>query len=130
MICIDSDCIIDFLKGEKKAVGIITSYKEEIATTEINVFEVYFGIYLRESVSQKEEDTADLFLSSIEMLSSNNGWGKQSAKLIADLAKQGRIIDKNDCFISSIMKANNCNKIITRNVKHFCRIKGIEIIPY
>jgi len=46
------------------------------------------------------------------------------------LGKQGRATDKNDCFTSSIMKANNCNKLITRNAKHFCQIKGIKDIPY
>ena len=39
MICLDSDCIIDFLKGKKEAVDLVRKYKEEVITTEINRFE-------------------------------------------------------------------------------------------
>ena len=55
MICLDSDCIIDFLKGKKEAINVINKYNEEIITTEINVFEVLFGIYLKKEVSEKQE---------------------------------------------------------------------------
>ena len=53
MIFIDSDCIIDFLKGKKEAVDIIKRYKEKIATTEINVFEGLFGVYLKKNINDK-----------------------------------------------------------------------------
>ena len=44
MICVDTSCIIDFLKNEKEAVNIIDKHKDELVTTDINVFEVFMGI--------------------------------------------------------------------------------------
>ena len=53
MICIDSDFIIDFLKGKQNAVETMGKYKESIVTTEISRFEVLFGIYIKNSNSDR-----------------------------------------------------------------------------
>ncbi len=130
MIFIDSDCIIDFLKGRKEAIEIIEKYKEEIVTTEINVFEVLLGIYLKKEFNEKEEQISKDFLNSVIKLPFDRMCGEISAKILASLMKKGEVIDENDCFIISIMIKNSCNKIITRNKKHFSRIKDIEVISY
>ena len=130
MICIDSDCIIDFLKGDEEAKYIISKYLGEIITTEINVFEIFFGIYLQKNVNKQEEESAKIFFDSIKTLSYGKSCGEYSANLLANLRKNGKVIEQNDCFIAAIMLANGCNKVITKNVKHFSRIEGIEIISY
>ena len=129
MIIIDSDCIIDFLKGKKEAVGVIEKYRDEVATTELNVFEVFFGIYKNKSISKRHECTAESFFDSILILHTD-GWGKHAAKIFTDLLRKGIVIEQNDCLIVAIMLASGCSKIITRNAKHFSRIAGIEIITY
>lgn len=129
MICIDSDCIIDFLKDKEEAVGVIAKYKGEIVTTEINIFEVFLGIYSLKREHEKEEELAESFFDSLEILGMD-GWGRKSAKIFANLIKQGKVIELNDCFIAATMIVSGCNKIITKNVKHFSRIEGIEVIPY
>jgi len=124
MICIDSDCIIDFLKGKKEAIEVIEKNKEELVTTEINVFEIFVG-----SCSIADEEKAVDFFNSLEILNTD-GWGYRAAKIFCNLLKKGEALDQNDCLIASIMLTNNCNKIITNNKKHFSRIKEIEIISY
>ncbi|MAF51348.1 MAG: PIN domain nuclease [Nanoarchaeota archaeon] len=128
MICIDTDCIIDFLKDKEGAVNFVDSYKDEIVTTEINVFEVFIGIYTKDD-HLREEESAIKFFDSIEILRIH-GWGMKAAEILANLIKNGNVIEENDCFIASIILLNGCNKIITRNEKHFSRIEGIEIIKY
>ena len=130
MICIDSDCIIDFLRGKVEAIKIIESYKEVLATTEVNVFEVFFGIYNIKNISEEEEKSASLFFANIPILSSDCGWGKKAAKLFSELIRDGKIIEQDDCIIASIMIKNDCNKIITNNKKHFTKIDNIEVIQY
>jgi predicted nucleic acid-binding protein len=127
MICIDSDCIIDFLKGKKEAIEIVNQYKDEIITTEINIFEVFFGVYSRK---QTEEESTGLFFGSMEILDSNKRWGIGAARILGNLIKEGRVIEQNDSLIASIMLSNDCNKIITKNEKHFSKIKGIEVMTY
>ncbi|MBI2672539.1 type II toxin-antitoxin system VapC family toxin [Candidatus Woesearchaeota archaeon] len=129
MICIDSDCIIDFLRGNKEAIEVIKKYKDEIATTEVNIFEIFSGIYLRDNISEREEEITKQFFTSLNILYID-GWGIKAAKIFSSLVKEGKMIDQNDCFISAIMLVNGCNRIITRNIKHFSRIKGIDVISY
>lgn len=130
MICLDSDCIIDFLKGKKEAIEVVNKYSNEVFTTEINVFEVLFGVYLKKNINQKEKFATKEFFDSIEVFSMESGCGEIASKLLTDLIKSGFVIDQNDCFIASIILNNGCNKIITRNKKHFSKIKGLKIIGY
>ena len=130
MICIDSSCIIDFLNGVENAKNIINKYLAEIATTEINVFEIFLGIYQQKKVNTQEETAAEAFFNEIVVLSYGIECGRNSARLLANLKKNGREIEQNDCHIASIMAINGCNKIITNNKKHFERINGIHIISY
>lgn len=130
MICIDSDCIIDFLKGKEQAVKIIRKYQEEAVSTEISVFEIFFGVYSKKNISENEELAAKNFFNSMEVLPFNQQCGEISSKILTSLIKGGNIIDQNDCFIASIMIKNGCDKIITKNEKHFSKIKGIKIIYY
>jgi len=130
MICIDSNCIIDFLNGRKEAEDIVSKYMGELATTEINVFEIFLGIYQQKNVDYQEETSAESFFNGITVLSYGIECGKNSAKLLANLKKSGITVDQNDCHIVSTMLVNGCNKILTRNKKHFSRFKDIEVISY
>jgi len=130
MMCLDSDCIIDFLKGKNDAINIIEKYKNEVITTEVSVFEIFFGIYLKKEIDENELITANNFFSSIEVFPFDGKCGHIAANILASLFKKGKSIEQNDCFIAAIMKKNKCDKIITKNEKHFSRIEGIKVINY
>src|SRR3989344_1454945 len=127
MICLDSDCIIDFLRGKEEAIRIVERHKEELVSTEINIFEVFFGIYNKRNMSDNERNVAKNFFNSIPILHFNEGCGELAAKILSNLLKEGKVIEQNDCFIAATIMENDCNKIITRNEAHYKRIKGIEI---
>lgn len=129
MICVDSDCLINFLKGKEAEIKIMSEYSDDIVTTEINRYEVFEGVYAKLHQKQNEFEETKNFFNSIIVLS-GSGWGLTAAKLFCELIKNGKEIDQNDCMIVAIMKANGCNKIITKNKKHFEQIEGIEVIPY
>ena len=130
MICADSDFIIDLLRGEKEAIDKLRKYGSNLVTTEISVFEVFYGIFSKKIISKHEDSSASSFFNDIDVLSLGQGAGKLSAKIYSDLVKKGKIIEQNDCLISSIMIKNDCDTILTRNVKHFKRIKGIKVEEY
>ncbi len=130
MICLDTTAIIDFLNGRQEIQSLIKKYKEYIITTEIAVFETFLGIYKKKIISQIEEDRARDFFNSIEVLPMKQGCGKIAAKILADLSKKGKTIGQNDCMMASIMIKNGHDTIITKNIKHFSKIKGIKIISY
>ncbi len=97
-------------------------------TTEINKFEVLFGIYLKKDIDEGERNTAKLFFDSLEVLAF--GCGEEAARILARLCSDGKIINQNDCFISAIMIKNGCKTILTKNKKHFERIEGLEVFSY
>ena len=131
MIFIDSDCIIDFLNGKETARKIIENYKvEELGTSQINVFEIFFGIFKRKKINENELISADNFFNSLTIFSFDQKCGKISARILSTLIKEGNIIDQNDCFIGSIMIKNGISSIISNNKKHFSRINGIKVITY
>ncbi|HLC63058.1 MAG TPA: type II toxin-antitoxin system VapC family toxin [Candidatus Nanoarchaeia archaeon] len=130
MICLDSDFLIDFLNDKKEAVEFLIKYHGDFVTTEINLFEVFDGIYYQKQVNKKEEELAKSFFKTLPTLSSQNGWGQAAAYLLSYLRKQGKEIEDKDCFIAAIMQVHGCSKIITRNVKHYSSIPGIQVISY
>ncbi len=131
-ICLDSTIIIDFLNGRKEAVNIIENYKskESFFTTEINVFEILVGIYLKKNINEDELVKAKDFFNTLDILPFDYGCGEEASLIYSALVKSARLIEQADIFISAIMKKNGYSKIISRNKDHFSRIEGIEVISY
>ena len=101
-----------------------------MATTELNLFEVYFGIHNKKVLNITEEKSADMLFESLLVLPFDNGCGKESSMIMAKLMKEGKMINQNDVLIAGILKKNNINSFITRNEKHFSNIKGLNVVTY
>ncbi len=132
VVCLDSDFIIDLLRGKPFAVDFFNKCKdsEDLITTEVSKFEIFSGIYLKKVLNEDEKSVASGFFDSLSTLPFDDSCGEIAAKIFASLSKSGNIIGQADMFIGAIMKKNECNKIITRNVKDYSRIDGIEVISY
>ncbi|MBS3136005.1 type II toxin-antitoxin system VapC family toxin [Candidatus Woesearchaeota archaeon] len=128
MICLDTCAIIDFLKMDSAVIKAIGNINDNISTTEISVHEVFLGIYLKGS--QKEITSTKQFMDSIEILPFDMPCGRESARIEAGLYRDGLTIEQNDCMIAACMLKHGCSKILTRNRKHFERIKGIKAVEY
>src|SRR3989344_5305550 len=76
------------------------------------------------------EEGAEEFFNSIYVFPFDNGCGEKSAKILARLKKEGKLIEQNDCFIAAIVLNKGIDGIITRNKEHFSKIKGLKIIGY
>ena len=102
----------------------------EIVSSELNSFEVFFGIFNKENVPKNELISSEKFFENIKVLAFDSQCGKIAAKLLTDLKKKGIEINQNDCLIATIMIKNGVDKIITRNKKHFERIKELKVLDY
>ncbi len=130
MICLDSDFIVDLLKRKQNAVMKFQSLKgEEIASTEINYFEVLYGIFIKKQISQAEEELAEQFFESITDMVFDHSSAYNAAKISTSLEKEGLTIELNDSLIAGICLSNNC-ALLTKNIKHFSRIKGLKVETY
>jgi len=130
MICIDSDCIIDFLKNRANAVGAVQKWKHEMVTTEISRFQVLFGIFNKPVVSERELNAAREFFSRLDVLPFNDNCGESAAELLAALRRRGEVIDEADCLIAASMKVHGCLRILSGNAKHFGRIPELSVVSY
>ena len=127
MVCIDTDILIDFLRNESTAVKKINELKDknvELSTTTINSFELLKGA-LRSKQKDAKEGTNKL-LNNLEILDFNFNASEEAAKIFEDLRLKGRLIDPLDLLIAAIVITNN-ETLMTRNVKHFERIKTLKL---
>lgn len=125
MIFLDTDIIIDLLKGKSYAKQIIGNHKEYMASTDINYFELLFGALKHKS--QKEELAIKELFSTIPTYPMSNACFEKAAKIATKLIREGKEIGQNDCFIAAIVIENN-GTLLTRNTKHFKRIKELQLI--
>jgi len=131
MIALESDFIIDFLRNNKNAVEKYKEFSDEdFVTTQINFFEILFGIYNKKEVILREEPIALSFFDNLTVFDLNKASTIKSAKIAGELVLKGSLIQKNDCMIAGILLSNGCDKILTRNEKHFSKIKGLKVESY
>jgi len=128
MKVLDTTFLIDLLRGKKETLPIINS-KEHLLTTQINMYEVIRGLFLKNISSSRFRDVIETF-EDIKVLSLDNRSIIKSAEISSELIKKGNMISDCDCLTAGIALSNGVNKIVTKNVKHFDRIKDIKAETY
>ncbi|MBI2664212.1 type II toxin-antitoxin system VapC family toxin [Candidatus Woesearchaeota archaeon] len=127
MKVVDTTFLIDFLDGSEETKKIVE--KENVVTTQINVFEIVRGFFLDDNPSKASERAFDV-LEGIRMLELDEGGIVRSAEISANLIKKGVKIPDADCLTAGISLSKGISTITTRNVKHFNRIPNIKIETY
>ncbi len=132
MILVDSTFLIDLLRDQRTAVEKLALLElEDLATTEINVFEIMVGVYS----SKKIDTTKDLkkaleLIATLIVLPLDRKSSLKAAEIAGNLKKTGQKIGDLDCLSAGIALSNGITKIITENKSHFGRIPGIKVLGY
>ncbi len=126
MRCLDTDIMIAFLRSEKNAVSKIEKLSEEgiVATTTINAFELLVGA--RVSKKETEREDALKLLTRLKTFQLNIENADTGSKIFADLLSKGEVLEFRDILIASVAMSNNLI-LVTRNLRHFSRIKELKI---
>ena len=135
MILLDTTACIDYLNGSEEIKEILSTMEELVYITSITVYEVNIGLErTKRKISTKRYNELykiwTEFISGMEIFSLGFKEAEKSAEIYDILESNGVRIDDNDILIIGIMLSNGINKILTKNVKHFEKIKGIEILKY
>ena len=133
MKCIDTTFIIDLLHGNRNALKKAIELEEEdnVLTTEICVFEIYYGIFRKKGININNHiKKVNKLLDKLEVLPLDRKSSIKAAEIAGELAKNGLEIGSHDCMIAGITLANGCNTIVTENIEHFERIKDITVETY
>lgn len=128
MKILDSTLLIDLIRGKEEALKVVEK-NETFLTTQINMFEVIRGLFLRKVSKEKLPQTINLF-SEIRVLPLDDKAMIKAAEISSQLYHKGNIIDDCDCLIAGIALSNGIKEVITRDVEHFRRIKGIKVETY
>ncbi|MFW5902671.1 MAG: type II toxin-antitoxin system VapC family toxin [archaeon] len=128
MVYLDTDILINLLRGGKSAVKILKELEEKgerIKTTSINSLELYKGCY-KSKETEENLKTVRRMLENIEIHDFKEEDSEFAAKILNELREKGEKIGEFDSIISSIILNNN-DYLITRNQKHFSKIPHLEI---
>lgn len=127
---LDSCFLIDFLNNKKEAVEKYDELKkrqEELFITTVSVFEITQGISKHHE--QEKIDKIRDFLKSISCYYFDFESAQIAGEIMKELREKGKQTDVGDAMIGGIALAHN-QTILTRNTKHFERIKNIKTETY
>lgn len=126
MHLIDSDVLINFLKGEKKAVKTIKKLKNEsFCISIISVGEILEG--LLETKNKKKLIQFQELLKTITIINIDFPIIEKFAFIRKSLRQKGLLIDNFDLLITATCLTHNLT-LITNNIFHFKRIPELKIL--
>jgi len=128
MKCLDTTFLIDFLRGKTPFCELPPNI---YCTTQINVYELFFGIHRIESGhKEKRLESAEGLLQQITVLPFSDIATRKAAEITASLMSKGLDIGQNDGITAAIALSNNITIIVTKDIEHFKRIPGISVEKY
>lgn len=129
---LDSSFLIDLLRGKEEGVKQKARFLDQQfivkAVTSISVMELWRGA-LKKDVSEEEKQRIKALVSSYTLYSFDEEAALHAAAIESDLSKSGEMIDMEDIMIAGIAKAKK-ESILTRNQKHFQKIKELQVETY
>jgi tRNA(fMet)-specific endonuclease VapC len=127
-LVLDTNVIIRFLRGKEPERNILPRFENisSIATTIINVYELYYGAFKSKDPSKNLAATKG-FVSTIDVLEFDDRSAERSGETMAKLESRGNMIDPRDLF-SGCIALENGYAVLTRNRKHFERIPDLLVL--
>lgn len=127
-ICLDTDFLIDFLRGKEYALSFVSEEEDRaiLATTYVNLYELYVGAYKSEN-PPKEMANFEALKNQLQLLNLSEGSVKLAGQIRVGLMKKGEPIEIRDLLIGTIALVNGF-PVKTNNKKHFSKIPNLRII--
>src|SRR3989338_6966145 len=103
-ICLDTDFLVNFLRNGKEEIEFIRKNETDkiLATTYINLFELYYGAY-RSNKAESRLKAISSLLNRINILNLSDESVKKAGDVQAKLRERGEMIEFRDLFIGTIV---------------------------
>lgn len=128
---VDTSFIIDLMNGLPEAFEKAKQLREQnenLFVTTLSIYELWSGITQSQKPDQEKRKVLEIVNSQL-ILDLDEESAKEGGKIDGGLIREGLRIDPEDCMIAGIARHHQ-EKVLTRNVKHFGRIKGIFVETY
>ena len=121
MIVLDTNILIEILKGDKETIDTVESLKENLCISSITVMELYYG-----ALNKAELNKLEKFVSLFNIIHLDENISKTATKLIKRYAKS-HSLDIPDGLIASTALLNDA-MLLTYNKKDFKYIEGMKLL--
>lgn len=107
---------------------------QSIITSVINIYEIWLGFYKNKMINSNQdykqiiEERITKLTNSLQILEFNKINARLSAEIGGGLLADGKDIGDKDTIIAGLMKSYGIKYIITANVQHFERVKGLIVL--
>jgi len=129
--CLDTSVLIDAMRDRPEARRAVEAASESgIATTEVNVYELYVGAHRDGHLVQREIQGIERSLAEIEVLPLVRPASVRAAALTSLLRSRGQGVGTLDVLIAAIALVHGITRILTRDVADFRRIPGLRVDSY
>lgn len=131
MVCLDTSVIVALLRKDESATARFEEAAAKgamVATTVLNLCELYAGAYGSRRASQEVEKVEGLE-SLLQVLDLNAVAAKKYGELVNSQELRREPIGDFDLIIASIALSNE-EPVATRNAKHFSRVPGLKVEPW
>ncbi|QLG61350.1 type II toxin-antitoxin system VapC family toxin [Halorarum salinum] len=128
---LDTTFLIDLLRGDDDAVEKAVELEEDLVQQRLSamtLFELYHGV-ARSDQSEEERATVEDVLASKPIHPADAAVMRKGGRLSGELANDGTPIGDGDVIIGATADIVE-EPVLTRNVKDFERLDGIEIETY
>ncbi len=134
MRCLDTCFFIDLLRKDDQAVKKAQELDEKdelLVTTQMNVYELFVGVYSSKGVDKEEQvRRIEQILDKTQVLDMTSEASKKSAQIAGNLISKGERIEIPDTITAGIILSKGIDIIVTRNKEHFERIDEIKVERY
>ena len=117
-ILVDTDVMVDFLRGHPKAVSLVQTHSSRIILSCIVVAELYGGVR-----GDDELGTLDSLISLFRVIPVSSGLARMGGLYRRDYAKSHGV-GLGDAIIAATVDSENA-ELKTLNIKHYPMIKGL-----
>ena len=122
MIVLDTNVLIEILKGNEETIKIVQTFNEDIIISSISVMELYYG-----AINKAELKKLEKFVSLFKIEHLNEKISIKSTLLIKTYAKSHHHLDIPDSLIASTALVLGC-RVFTYNYKDFRYIDGLVLV--
>ncbi len=122
MVLIDTDVLIDYLRGQQEAVAFLDNATDDIAISAISVAELYAGV--RQGAERR---TLDTFIGAFEIIMVNREIAVQGGLYRRDFFRSHGV-GLADALIAASAAFSGAT-LVTLNEKHFPMLNSV-FVPY
>jgi predicted nucleic acid-binding protein len=127
-VCIDTDILIDHLRGSPEATQAIERLEEAgltLSTTTVNAYELSYGAWkTREPEANLE--AVETLLERLSVYPLSLEAALEAGRDMAHLERRGTPVEIRDILIGATAKENGA-ALYTRNTRHFENIPGLTL---